>query len=102
MLIANLAIAVIIVFYIVYFGIIWITSGWLHLSFQCSVCKLEYSKALHFILGHSFFKCPFCHRHYIIRKIGKKCRFRRNPLDRKGLPIIFPFEVEWEKPFSSA
>ena len=44
-------------------GIIILAScEWLFLSFKCAVCKLDYSKALFFVLSLSYFQCPFCHR----------------------------------------
>jgi transposase-like protein len=73
---------------------------WLHLSFTCSVCKLEYSKTLFFSLRHSHFRCPFCRRGYVIEKKGQKCIFKGDPLEQTSLPIIRPFEVEWHKPIT--
>jgi len=73
---------------------------WLFLSFRCAVCKLDYSKALFFVLSLSYFQCPFCHRRYTILKKGDKCHFRRFPFDDQHQTVIHPFEVKWEKPFS--
>jgi hypothetical protein len=75
-------------------------SEWLYLSFKCYVCKLEYSKNLFFSIRHSQFRCPFCRRSYVIEKKGKKCIFKGDPLEQSSLPIISPFEVEWQKPIT--
>lgn len=78
--------------------IILVNNEWLHLSFKCYVCRLEYSKTLFFVMSHSFFRCPFCQKAYTIEKRGEMCRFKSYSWN--SYPIIRPFEVEWKKPVS--
>lgn len=73
-----------------------LTSGGVHLSFQCPICKLEYSKNFFFILNSASFTCPFCQRSYVLEIKGTKCLFRGDIRDLLHSPAVFPFEVDWD------
>lgn len=73
-----------------------LTSGAVHLSFQCPICKLEYSRNFFFILNSASFTCPLCQRSYVLEIKGTKCLFRGDIKDLLHSPAVFPFEVDWE------